>query len=119
MTCSPSASMMLAGALVWIREGEADSVGADTLSLALGGEALDKFTDGLADRIAAQVLDRLNDEVPEGYLNSEGAARFLGLTKSRIHDLKSMGVLVPDGYDGRTPLFTRETLRRYVESGGR
>jgi excisionase family DNA binding protein len=42
------------------------------------------------------------------------AARYLGLTRKRIYDLTSMRALEPDGRDGRTPLFRRETLEAYV-----
>ena len=33
------------------------------------------------------------------------AAAYLGVPRRRIYDLKSMGALEPDGYDGSTPLF--------------
>jgi hypothetical protein len=65
---------------------------------------------------APLVAELLGDHPDEGYLNPEGAARYLGVRRKRVYDLKSMGVLVPDGYDGRTPLFARSTLDAYVRS---
>lgn len=67
---------------------------------------------GLEQRVAAL-------EAGEGYLDPAGAARYLGLKRKRIYDLKSARVLEPDGHDGRTPLFKRETLDNYVRSGRR
>lgn len=71
--------MMHGGAWAWIRKAEADSVATDTLALALGGEALDQFTDGLVDRIAAQVFDRLNEQHLDAdrWMDSAEAARYI------------------------------------------
>ncbi len=48
------------------------------------------------------------------YLAPAAAAEYMGVSRKRIYDLTSTGALVPDGRDGRTPLFTRETLDAYV-----
>jgi hypothetical protein len=50
----------------------------------------------------------------EGYLAPAAAAAYLGVTRKRIYDLRSSRALVADGYDGRTPLFTRSTLDAYA-----
>ena len=48
------------------------------------------------------------------WLAPAAAAEHLGLTRKRIYDLTSARLLVPDGRDGRTPLYRRETLDRYA-----
>jgi hypothetical protein len=58
-------------------------------------------------------LRKVNSE-SDGYLNCQGSADYLGCDVGRIYDLKSLGKLVPDGFDGKKPLFTRETLDAYV-----
>jgi excisionase family DNA binding protein len=78
----------------------------------------------LAEALAPLLLDRLDAgqeqaEAADGYLTPEAAARYLGVSRKRIYDLTSMRALVPDGRDGRTPLFTRETLDAYVRGGHR
>jgi hypothetical protein len=50
----------------------------------------------------------------EGYLNPEAAGRYICVSRRRIHELTSAGLLTPDGYDGRTPLYRRQTLDEYV-----
>lgn len=70
--------------------------------------------DALADRIAARVAERMPVAEAAGYLNPEGAAAYLGVKRKRIYDLKSAGALAPDGFDGRVPLYTRETLDAYA-----
>ncbi len=69
-------------------------------------------------RIARAVVELLPSPAvdAEGYLAPEAAAAYLGVSRKRIYDLKSMGAIEPDGYDGRTPLFTRQTLDAYVRS---
>ena len=78
---------------------------------------------GLDDITLAQLADRLKPfllapltpaERPGGYVAPAAAADYLGVSRKRIYDLTSMGSLVPDGRDGRTPLFTRETLDSYA-----
>lgn len=78
----------------------------------------------LAEALAPLLLDRVGGgqeqpEAADGYLAPEAAARYLGVSRKRIYDLTSMRALVPDGRDGRTPLFTRETLDAYVRGGDR
>ena len=75
----------------------------------------------LAEALAPLLLDRLGAgqeqrEPAAGYLTPEAAARYLGVSRKRVYDLTSMRVLAPDGRDGRTPLFTRETLDTYVRN---
>jgi hypothetical protein len=71
-------------------------------------------------RIAAAVADLLREQRQgvehDGWLAPEAAARHLGVSKKRIYDLKSMGAITPDGWDGRTPLFKRQTLDAYAIS---
>jgi len=80
----------------------------------------ERFVEALAAALAEQVADRLRDEsaTGEGYLNPEGAGRYLCVPRRRIHELTSAGLLVPDGYDGRTPLYRRRTLDEYVSRAG-
>jgi hypothetical protein len=75
-----------------------------------------RFVEALASAVAEQVAHRLRDRAGEGegFLNSEGAARYLSVSRRRIHELTSAGLLAPDGYDGRTPLYRRRTLEEYV-----
>lgn len=81
----------------------------------------DRFVEVLAAAVAEQVADRLRDAAEdEGYLNPEAAARYICVSRRRVHDLTSAGLLTPDGYDGRTPLYRRRTLDDYVTRvGGR
>lgn len=86
-----------------------------SISLDLSPEALRE----LAQDLVPLVTPLLSSPQPErdGYLNPEAAAEYLGVKRKRVYDLKSMGALVPDGFDGRTPLFTRETIDNYVRTG--
>ena len=52
----------------------------------------------------------------DGYLTPQGAAEYLGVKRKRIYDLTSARQLVPDGRDGRTPLYRRSTLDRYARA---
>lgn len=83
----------------------------------------ERFVEALAATVAEQVVDRLHDEATEdegGYLNPEAAGRYICVSRRRIHELTSAGLLAPDGYDGRTPLYRRRTLDEYVtKAGGR
>jgi hypothetical protein len=79
----------------------------------------DRFVEALAATVAEQVADRLHDAAEdEGYLNPEAAARYICVSRRRVHDLTSTGLLMPDGYDGRTPLYRRRTLDGYVTRAG-
>lgn len=80
----------------------------------------ERFVEALAATVAEQVVDRLRDEAAEdeGYLNPESAGRYICVPRRRIHELTSDGQLVPDGYDGRTPLYRRRTLDEYVTRAG-
>jgi len=81
----------------------------------------ERFVEALAAAVAEQVVDRLREEEAEdeeGYLNAEAAGRYIRVPRRRIHELTSAGLLVPDGYDGRTPLYRRRTLNDYVTSAG-
>ena len=77
----------------------------------------DRFVEALAISVAEVVAERLRDDDAEeetGYLNPEAAGRYICVARRRIHELTSAGLLVPDGYDGRTPLYRRRTLDEYV-----
>lgn len=80
----------------------------------------DTFVEALAATVAEQVADRLQEEAAEdeGYLNAEAAGRYICVPRRRIHELTSAGLLEPDGYDGRTPLYRRRTLDEYVTRAG-
>jgi len=79
----------------------------------------DRFVAVLADTVAEQVAERLRGEVAgDSYLNPEAAGRYICVPRRRIHELTSAGLLVPDGYDGRTPLYRRRTLDEYVAKAG-
>jgi hypothetical protein len=83
--------------------------------LTLPGAALEQ----LAAALLPLVMERLEASAPAdagGWLNAARAAEYLSVPRRRIYDLKSMGVLEPDGYDGRTPLWRRATLDAYVRS---
>ncbi len=69
-------------------------------------------------RIAQAVVELLPPPAvnAEACLAPEAAAAYLGVSRKRIYDLKSTGAIEPDGCDGRTPLFTRQTLDGYVRS---
>lgn len=79
----------------------------------------ERFVEALAAAVAEQVVDRLRKEEAEdeeGYLNAEAAGRYMCVPRRRIHELTSAGLLAPDGYDGRTPLYRRRTLDEYVKN---
>ena len=77
----------------------------------------DRFVEALAATVADQVAERLRGE-GEGFLNPEAAGRYICVARRRIHELTSAGLLEPDGYDGRTPLYRRQTLDEYVTRAG-
>jgi hypothetical protein len=80
----------------------------------------ERFVEQLAATLAEQVADRLQSQTgeDEGYLNPEVAGRYICVSRRRIHELTSAGLLAPDGHDGRTPLYRRRTLDRYVQREG-
>jgi hypothetical protein len=81
----------------------------------------DRFVEALAAIVAEHVVDRLHEEEAEdqeGYLSAEAAGRYMCVPRRRIHELTSAGLLVPDGHDGRTPLYRRRTLDEYVTKAG-
>jgi hypothetical protein len=79
----------------------------------------ERFVAALADTVAEQVAERLRAEVAEeGYLNPEAAGGYICVSRRRIHELTSAGLLTPDGHDGRTPLYRRRTLDAYVTKTG-
>ena len=73
----------------------------------------------LAERLASHLYCRSNDTLAgeDHWMPPGQAAEYLGVSRRRVYDLKSMGAIAPDGYDGRTPLFRRSTLDRYAEQG--
>jgi excisionase family DNA binding protein len=78
-----------------------------------------ELSDADVERIASRVAELLGqkfDAEPEGWLTPDGAARYLGVSRKRIYDLRSMRAIEPDGRDGRTPLFRRATLDAYARS---
>lgn len=89
------------------------------LARALVASLDDQALDELASLLAPRILDgAATPAEPQGYLAPEAAAHYLGVGRKRVYDLKSMGALVPDGYDGRTPLWLRDTLDAYVKGSG-
>lgn len=79
----------------------------------------ERFVNALAATVAEQVADRLRDTAEsDGFLNPEAAGRYICVSRRRVHDLTSAGLLTPDGYDGRTPLYRRRTLDDYVTKTG-
>lgn len=88
----------------------------DDLQLMLGVPPA--AVEAIAQRAAEVALAKFPkaDDLREGYLRPQAAAEYLGLSRKRVHDLTSSRALLPDGHDGRTPLYTRETLDSYVRS---
>jgi Helix-turn-helix domain len=80
----------------------------------------ERFVDALAVAVADRAARRLEALRGEGagLLDTDAAARYLGTTRRRIHELTSARVLRPDGQDGRRPLYRRSSLDRYVKAGG-
>jgi len=80
----------------------------------------ERFVEALAATLAERVAERLHAGADEdGYMNAEAAGRYLCVPRRRIHELTSAGLLVPDGRDGRTPLYRRRTLDEYATRAGR
>jgi hypothetical protein len=78
------------------------------LSLSLSPETVEALADALVPQL------RANQPSETGWLAPQAAAHYLGVSRRRIHDLKHLGKLTPDGSDGRTPLYRQETLDRYA-----
>lgn len=80
----------------------------------------ERFVDALAVAVADRVARSLEAVRGEGagLLGTDAAARYLGTTRRRIHELTSARLLRPDGRDGRRPLYRRSSLDRYVKAGG-
>jgi hypothetical protein len=68
----------------------------------------------LAARLAPYLPTPASGAEAAGYLTPAAAAEHLGVSRKRIYDLTSSRALVPDGRDGRTPLYTRATLDEYA-----
>jgi hypothetical protein len=84
------------------------------MHFALSDEDLRRLAEALAPILAQRLGHQEKAPTSEGYLAPDAAARYLGVSRKRIYDLTSMRVLVPDGRDGRTPLFMCATLDAYV-----
>jgi hypothetical protein len=80
----------------------------------------ERFVEALAGAVAEQIADRLQGRPAEGdgYMNPEAAGRYICVPRRRIYELTSAGLLIPDGHDGRTPLYRRQTLDEYVTTAG-
>jgi hypothetical protein len=86
----------------------------DPLAAALV-QALDD--DALAD-LAVRLAPHLPRDT-DPWLAPREAAAHLGCSVRRVHDLTSSGRLVPDGRDGRRPLWRRSTLDRFAAGDSR
>jgi hypothetical protein len=77
----------------------------------------DAFVDYIAATLAERVADRLRavERDDDRYLDADAAGRYMGLSRKRVHDLTSTGALVPDGRDGRKPLYRKSTLDAYLQ----
>lgn len=85
----------------------------------LAAALLDALDDDALERLAERMRPLLRPDdhhqpTGDGYLAPAAAAGYLGVTRKRIYDLTSSRQLVPDGRDGRTPLYRRETLDAYA-----
>jgi hypothetical protein len=76
----------------------------------------ESWLETITEVLVARIAGRLGP-VDDGFLDAEGAARYLSTSRQRIHELTSARTLKPDGYDGRRPLYRRASLDRYVEGG--
>ena len=82
------------------------------MQVALDSEDIER----IASRVVELLREQREDSTPGGWLAPEAAARYLGISRKRVYDLKSMRAIEPDGYDGRVPLFKRQTLDAYAIS---
>jgi hypothetical protein len=94
------------------RQPSEPSMPASLPALRVDDRFVDRLANAIADRIAGRLPSQRSDD--DGYLTPAAAARYLGVTRKRIHDLASSRRLIPDGHDGRTPLYRRQTLDTYV-----
>lgn len=83
------------------------------LRLVVSDELLDDIAIRAARKVAQEIADAQRASY-EGYLPPAAAAHYLGVSRQRIYQLTSARILCPDGRDGRTPLFTRQSLDQYV-----
>ena len=86
---------------------------SDELSLTLPAELVDR----IAARAAQLVVDQLEQNGRNGFLDVPGAAAFLSCPESRIYALVSARRL-PVHRDGSRLLFDPAELRDYVRNGG-
>lgn len=90
-----------------------------TMSIAITDELMKEIAILAATIVTSQLAKTDTDAAGEpldGYLPPTGAAAYLGVSRQRIYQLTSGRALCPDGRDGRTPLYTRRTLDRYVRA---
>jgi excisionase family DNA binding protein len=80
---------------------------------ALLAELDDDALDALAEMLAPRLADRLNVGASP-WLNTEGAAQYLGCTRRRLYDLVQLRMFDPRR-DGRRLLFRRADLDGYLE----
>jgi excisionase family DNA binding protein len=91
---------------------------AAALLEALDDEALDELARRLAPRIHAYDKSRSSyGGEYDGWLSPAEAAKYIGTSRKRIYDLTSSRAIEPDGYDGRSPRFSRATLDAYLRDG--
>lgn len=86
----------------------------EPLTVTLDDAALRRLARALAPAVAELLAAEDREPAQDRWLTAADAARHLGVSKKRVHDLTSMGALVPDGRDGRTPLYLRVTLDAYA-----
>ena len=81
------------------------------LALPFTLDALDALAQALAPRIAEINREREDDR----FLGYAASADFLGMTVKAVQRMREKGILVPDGWNGRNPLFLKSTLRAAVQ----
>ena len=81
------------------------------IAVSLSPEDREEIVQGVVSLLADQLATA---QTGEGWLAPQAAADYLDISKQRLHDLKYAGKIKPDGSDGRTPLYLRETLDRYA-----
>jgi hypothetical protein len=88
--------------------GYAERTSLDVLTLGVPPELIEVIA-----RRTAELLGE-RQQAPSPWLRVPAAAAYLDCSPDRIHDLVQLGKLVPDGHDGRKPLFRPETLDAYA-----